>query len=96
MSTEATFRETSDKEELFKTIDSLCSELSGDLVSEGLKGSQLTVKIKTYKFSIKTKATNLFQPSNDLAVLQQAARFENEYFRFRFSKVFKNKHSTVL
>jgi DNA polymerase kappa len=76
MSTEATFRDTSSKDELFQTIDSLCSEISDDLISEGLKGSQVTVKIKTYKFDVRTKATNLFQPSNDVAVLRQAARFQ--------------------
>ena len=74
MSTETTFSDTSDKEELFSIIDSLCVELSNDLLSEGLKGSQLTVKIKTHKFAIKTRAANLFQASNDVTVLQQSAR----------------------
>ena len=74
MSTEATFRDTADKEELFSTVDSLCAEMSHDLMSEGLKGSQLTLKIKTHKFEIKTRAANLFQPSNDVAVLKQTAR----------------------
>ena len=74
MSTEATFRDTSDKQELFSTVDSLCVEIANDLISEGLKGSQLTLKIKSYKFELKTRAANLFQPSNDVAVLKQTAR----------------------
>ncbi len=74
MSTETTFSETSEKDELFSIVDSLCVELSNDLLSESLKGTQLTVKIKTHKFSLKTRAANLFQPSNDVTVLQQTAK----------------------
>ena len=36
MSTEATFRDTSDKAELFETVDNLSAELANDLLQEGL------------------------------------------------------------
>ena len=35
MSTEATFRDTSEKSELLEQIDNLCDELSDDLTREG-------------------------------------------------------------
>ena len=41
----------------------------------GLKGGQLTVKIKTHTFATKTKVANLLFPTSDANILKQTARF---------------------
>ena len=73
MSTETTFRDTSDPEKLREICNELCNELASDLQNENLKGTQVTLKIKTDKFDLKTKVSNLMQATSDASVISQAA-----------------------
>ena len=73
MSTETTFKDTSDLEKLREICNELCMELASDLETENLKGSQVTLKIKTDKFVLKTKVSNLMQPTFDAKVICQTA-----------------------
>ena len=50
MSTETTFRDTSDPEELFKICADLSKDLSDDLGARELQGRSVTLKIKTDGF----------------------------------------------
>ena len=80
MSTETTFRDTSDVQKLREICDNLSSELSSDLQAENLTGRQVTVKIKTHKFDIKTKVSNLLQPTCDANLIKQTAIKILNYF----------------
>lgn len=80
MSTETTFRDTSDLQKLREICDNLSSELSSDLQAENLTGRQVTVKIKTHKFDIKTKVSNLLQPTSDANLIKQTATKILNYF----------------
>ena len=73
MSTETTFKDTSDLEKLREICNELCMELASELEAENLKGSQVTLKIKTDKFVLKTKVSNLMQPTFDAKVICQTA-----------------------
>ena len=73
MSTETTFKDTSDLEKLREICNELCMELASDLEAENLKGSQVTLKIKTDKFVLKTKVSNLMQATFDAKVICQTA-----------------------
>ena len=55
ISTETTFRDTSDPAELAETCSGLCQELAADLAKHDLQGKAVTLKIKTHRFKIKTK-----------------------------------------
>ncbi len=59
LSTETTFRDTSDEVELFDICSRLCHDLSGDLKKHGLQGKAVTLKIKTDGFQIRTKGTTV-------------------------------------
>ena len=67
------FRDTSDPEKLREVCNELCNELASDLQNENLKGTQVTLKIKTDKFDLKTKVSNLMQATCDASVISQAA-----------------------
>ena len=73
MSTETTFRDTHDPNRLRELCIELCSDLAADLQSENLKGRQVTIKIKTDKFDIKTKVMNLMRPTNDSVIIGNTA-----------------------
>lgn len=73
MSTETTFKDTSDPDKLRELCTELCSELASDLQGESLQGRQITLKIKTHKFSIKTKVANLMQPTSEAQVMANSA-----------------------
>ena len=73
MSTETTFKDTSDPEKLREICKELSQELSSDLQNESLVARQVTVKIKTHKFAIKTKVSNLLRPTSDFQIIHQTA-----------------------
>ena len=73
ISTETTFRDSSDPNKLRTLIGELSSDLAEDLHAENLKGRQVTVKIKTDKFAIKTKVMNLIRPTSEAQVIAQTA-----------------------
>ena len=77
MSSETTFEDTSDPQTLFSVCDNVCTDLAMTLRNneEGpLKGRQVTVKIKTHKFEIKTKVATLQLPSCDYEIISSVAR----------------------
>jgi hypothetical protein len=73
MSTETTFRDTSDPNQLREICGEQCTELAADLQYENLAGRQVTVKIKTHKFALKTRVVNLHQATADVQVIKHAA-----------------------
>ena len=73
MSTETTFKDCRDPAKLREICNDLCLELAKDLQGENLKGSQVTLKIKTDTFDVKTKVSNLNQATSDASVIYETA-----------------------
>ena len=80
ISNERTFRDTSDVQKLREICDNLSNELACDLQASALLGRQVTVKIKTDTFAIKTRVANLFQATHDVEVIKQTASKILNYF----------------
>ena len=76
MSTETTFKDTSDLEKLREICNELCMELASDLEAENLKGSQVTLKIKTDKFILKTKPKSCFYLYNNFSSVMEFLTWE--------------------
>lgn len=74
ISTETTFRGTSDKDFLFQKTEELCQELVDDMVQKDIFGKVFTLKIKTTDFQLKTKAHTLPDATRSLDVLVSTAR----------------------
>jgi len=64
ISTETTFRDTSDREELMETLTELCKDLAKDCKAKSITGQAVTVKIKTHDFKLKTKVSQMCEFSN--------------------------------
>ena len=77
MSSETTFQNTCDPHKLFEICDELCADLAKSLQNSDehpLRGRQVTVKVKTYRFDVKTKVISLSSPTSDYEVIRKAAR----------------------
>ncbi|XP_062617098.1 DNA polymerase kappa-like [Saccostrea cucullata] len=74
MSTERTFSEMSAPSELYSKCLELSQSLAEDLQSEELKGRTVSIKIKTVKFDVKTRACSLPDYTNDAEVIYTAAK----------------------
>jgi len=74
ISTETTFSDTSDRQELLKILADLCKDLASDCISKAILGHAVTVKIKSHDFKIKTKVTQLCDYSNDEEVIHATAK----------------------
>ena len=77
ISSESTFEDTSDPQKLIEICDELCVDLLksfSDDEERKLRGRQVTVKIKTYKFEVRTKVTTLSIPTFEYEIISQAAR----------------------
>lgn len=59
ISTETTFKGTSDKSTLFKLSADLCHELADEMQRKDIVGKVLTLKLKTIDFQIRTRAQTL-------------------------------------
>ncbi|XP_045139406.1 LOW QUALITY PROTEIN: DNA polymerase kappa-like [Portunus trituberculatus] len=59
ISTETTFKGTSDRETLFKLSVDLCHELAEDMQKKDIVGKVLTLKFKTTDFQVRTRAQTL-------------------------------------
>lgn len=59
ISTETTFKGTSDRATLFKLSADLCHELADEMQQKDIVGKVLTLKLKTTDFQIKTRAQTL-------------------------------------
>ncbi|WAR00612.1 POLK-like protein [Mya arenaria] len=73
ISTERTFSELSRPEDLYLKCEELCCCLADDLKEEQLKGKTVSIKIKTVKFEVKTRAHTLPDYTNDAADVIKAA-----------------------
>ncbi|XP_077988408.1 DNA polymerase kappa-like [Glandiceps talaboti] len=74
MSTERTFREISDRTELYEKCFELSEALAEDLQSEKLKGRTITLKIKLVTFEVKTRAVTLPYTTNRAEDINSAAQ----------------------
>jgi len=66
MSTETTFKDTSDPEKLREICNELCLTLASDLQSENLKGTQVTLKITTDKPNDQQRSIKNFMTGNSV------------------------------
>ena len=64
ISTETTFRASSDRETLLQILTELCQDLSKDCKAKTITGQAVTVKIKTHDFKLKTKVSQMCEFSN--------------------------------
>ena len=74
ISTETTFKGTSDKKVLLELCANLCQELSEDMSKKNLVGKVFTVKMKTTKFEVRTRAQTLLEPTRDVGILTAVGR----------------------
>jgi len=74
MGSETTFRDTSNFEELCDVCSELCAEVAKDLSERGMKCRALTLKIKTHRFQLKTKVSQLHAYTDECAVIESAAK----------------------
>lgn len=73
MSCETTFRATNNREELCEIIRQLSFDLSEDLARYKITGRNVTLKYKTEAFDVKTRATQLVEPTADGTIIAKAA-----------------------
>lgn len=74
ISTETTFKGTSDRTTLFKLSADLCHELADDMQRKDILGKVLTLKIKTTDFQIKTRAQTLTEATRCPEVMAAGIR----------------------
>ncbi|KAJ8304151.1 hypothetical protein KUTeg_017734 [Tegillarca granosa] len=74
ISTERTFSEISNPSDLYSKCNELCEALSNDLEEEQLKGKTVTIKLKTVKFEVKTRAHTLPEYTSDVEVIFATAK----------------------
>merc|ERR550519_2815 len=74
ISTETTFRETSDRQTLLKLCEDLSVDLSADMEKKGILGHAVTVKIKSHDYKQKTKVSQIIEDTNDADVIGSAAK----------------------
>ncbi|CAH1797487.1 unnamed protein product [Owenia fusiformis] len=74
MSVERTFSEMSNVEEQYKKCQQLCEALSEDLAEEGIKGKTITLKIKTVKFEVRTRAQSVLNYTSNKDQIYKVAR----------------------
>ncbi|XP_041369519.1 DNA polymerase kappa-like [Gigantopelta aegis] len=73
MSTERTFVEINQTADHYKKCSELCQSLASDLQAAELKGRTVTLKLKTVKFEVKTRAVTLPQYTSDFHAIYAAA-----------------------
>lgn len=69
ISTETTFKGTSDRVTLFKLAADLCHELADDMQQKDIVGKVLTLKLKTTDFQIRTRAQTLSEATRCAEVM---------------------------
>ncbi|XP_013383132.1 DNA polymerase kappa [Lingula anatina] len=74
MSVERTFQEMSKTTDLYQKCSELCEELASDLMQENLSGKTVTLKLKTVKFEVKTRAQSLVEYTCDSDCIYKAAQ----------------------
>ncbi|XP_040573399.1 DNA polymerase kappa [Lepeophtheirus salmonis] len=73
MSTETTFRDTSNESELLNICRDLSNELSQELLNANLRGKCITLKIKTDTFVVKSKAHSIKGYTNEFDLISNTA-----------------------
>ncbi|XP_076443750.1 uncharacterized protein LOC143282122 [Babylonia areolata] len=74
MSTEQTFGELSQPEELYDKCLELCQSLAEDLAKEQLKGKTVSLKLKTTDFQVRTRAQTISSYTSDADTIFSVAR----------------------
>ena len=74
ISTETTFRDTSERSRLLEVLAELCRDLARDMVEKDILGLAVTVKIKSHDFKLKTKVAQLCDFTNSEATIFPQAR----------------------
>ena len=77
LSSETTFEDTSDPQKLFEICDELSADVAKSLCedeNQPLRGKQVTVKIKTHKFEVKTKVSSLSVHTSSFKTISETAR----------------------
>ncbi|XP_050716765.1 DNA polymerase kappa-like [Eriocheir sinensis] len=69
ISTETTFKGTSDRATLFKLTADLCHELADEMQQKDIVGKVLTLKLKTTDFQIRTRAQTLSEATRCAEVM---------------------------
>lgn len=80
LSTETTFKDTSDATELFEICSSLCQDLAQDLTQKGLQGRSVTLKVKTHDFQIRTKVKHLLEATAEAEKIESIAKSLLKFF----------------
>merc|ERR1712042_116676 len=74
ISTETTFRDTSDKDALIEILTELCKDLAKDCQEKSIAGHAVTIKVKTHDFKLKTKVSQLCEFSNSEELIFATAK----------------------
>ena len=77
LSSETTFEDTSDPNTLLQICDELSADVAKSLnedVNKPLRGKQITVKIKTHKFEIRTKVMSLSSYTSEYDIISDTAK----------------------
>jgi len=74
ISTETTFRASSDRETLLQILTELCQDLSKDCKAKTITGQAVTVKIKSHDFKLKTKVSQMCEFSNNEELIFATAK----------------------
>ena len=72
ISTETTFKGTSDSQVLLNMCSDLCQELAKDMEKRDLFGKVFTLKIKTTNFEVRTRAHSLLEHTRDPVLMTSA------------------------
>ena len=75
MGVEKTFKDTSDKETLLEICHSLCKDLAKELKEKVVRGSAVTVVIKTADFKQTTRVGNLLLSTDDEVAIFESAKW---------------------
>ncbi|XP_059095948.1 DNA polymerase kappa-like isoform X3 [Tigriopus californicus] len=80
LSTETTFRDTSDVSELQEICTSLCQDLAQELTQHGLQGRSVTLKVKTHDFQVRTKVKHLLEATAEADKIEVVAKSLLKFF----------------
>merc|ERR1719427_1366320 len=74
ISTETTFKDTSDRNKLLELCDELSEELSDSMKQKQIFGQAVSIKIKSHDFKLKTKIRQITAPTNDVDTIKTVVK----------------------
>jgi len=74
ISTETTFKQTSDRNKLFELCDGLSDELAETMKEKEIYGQAVSIKIKSHDFKLKTKIRQITTATNSADVIKSTAK----------------------